>query len=72
MNERPVRLKPSGVPGKATAEDGSVLLDGPEGIAVTMTPDAATQTADSLRQAAEQARREWPDPPNDFPDAPPR
>lgn len=60
MNENRVRLKPSIVPGHATAEGDVVVLDGPDGIAVTMTADAADQTANSLHQAASQARRGTP------------
>lgn len=42
--------------GMATAEQGLVLLDGPDGVAVAMTPDAADATAQSLAQAAIEAR----------------
>ena len=38
-------------------QDGVVLLDGPGGVAVTMTPEAAELTADSLHAAASQARQ---------------
>lgn len=51
------RPKPCAVAGQATAEDGVVILDGPDGVAVTMTPDAASGTADSLLEAARQARQ---------------
>lgn len=54
---RPV-LKPCEDAGQASAENGLVILDGPDGVAVTMTPDAAEQTADSLRTAARQARED--------------
>lgn len=40
-------------PGEASAEDGLVVLDGPAGIAVTMTADAAAGTGRSLIAAAE-------------------
>ena len=43
-------------PGEATAQDGFVILDGPDGVAVTMTANAADGTADSLQRAAQQAR----------------
>jgi hypothetical protein len=56
MTEPRQILKPCDVPGKASVEDGVVLLDGPDGIAVAMTADAAARTADSLREAAAQAR----------------
>lgn len=44
--------------GIATAEAGLVLLDGPNGIAVSMTPDAADDTALSLTLAAKEAREQ--------------
>jgi hypothetical protein len=45
-------------PGVATAEQGQVLLDGPDGVAVSMTPEAAEATARSLVDAATAARRQ--------------
>ena len=39
-------------PGNASAEEGLVILDGPDGVAVTMTPDAAARTGQSLISAA--------------------
>ena len=45
-------------PGSASAEQGQVMLDGPDGTALTMTPEAAIGTAWSLIQAAEAARRQ--------------
>ncbi|MGC3986364.1 MAG: hypothetical protein QM777_17495 [Pseudorhodoferax sp.] len=53
-------LKPCEEPGQACAENGLVILEGPEGVAVTMTAEAAEQTADSLRAAARQARGQSP------------
>lgn len=44
--------------GRASAEEGLVILDGPDGVAVTMTPDAAVLTANSLEAAAEIARQQ--------------
>ncbi|MBA2934388.1 hypothetical protein HZF05_09785 [Sphingomonas sp. CGMCC 1.13654] len=41
---------------KAVAEEGLVLLDGPDGIAISMTPDAAEETGTSLIAAAREAR----------------
>lgn len=38
--------------GIATAEQGLVLLDGPNGVAVAMTPEAAEATGRSLLAAA--------------------
>lgn len=43
-------------PGKASAEEGLVLLDGPDGIAIAMTPDAAERTGQDLLRAAGEAR----------------
>jgi hypothetical protein len=40
------------LPGKASVEEGLVLLDGPDGIAVTMTAYAASETGKSLLEAA--------------------
>lgn len=40
---------------KVTAEDGSVLLDGPDGVAVAVTPEAALETADRLTDKAAEA-----------------
>lgn len=49
--------EPSNSPGVANAENGMVVLDGPNGIALTMTADAATKTGESLIAAAEKARQ---------------
>ena len=62
MTESRAALQPSNEPGRATVEDGFVLLDGPDGVAVTMTPDAAALTAESLRLAAVEARAAHPAP----------
>lgn len=48
--------------GEANAEAGFVVLDGPNGVAVAMTPDAADATAASLHEAAEAARGQARDP----------
>ena len=45
-------LKPREDAGTAVAEGGVVILNGPDGVAVTMTAAAAVQTADSLHRAA--------------------
>ncbi len=47
------RMKPETVPGIATAEHGQVTLDGPDGVAVAMTPHAAAETGRRLISAAE-------------------
>jgi hypothetical protein len=44
--------------GHAVAEEGIVLLDGPDGIAISMTADAAEQTGSSLLDAARKAREQ--------------
>lgn len=54
-------LQPEDQPGVASAEGGIVLLDGPRGVAVALTPDAAAITGYSLIAAAEEARRFDPD-----------
>jgi hypothetical protein len=54
-------LQPLRNPGIASAEDGVVILDGPEGVAVTMTPDAAEGTGHSLIAAAQVARAQTSD-----------
>ena len=50
--DRKTALKPRDDPGRAVAVNGVVILDGPDGVAVTMTPAAAALTADSLHAAA--------------------
>jgi len=52
MSETPNVPQPETEPGVATAEDGVVMLDGPDGVAVTMTASAAAQTGESLVSAA--------------------
>lgn len=37
------------------AEDGAVVLDGPDGVAVSMTPHAAEETSDRLLKGALEA-----------------
>jgi osmotically-inducible protein OsmY len=41
---------------KVTAEQGEVVLDGPDGVDVKLTPDAAEETADNLIEGAVEAR----------------
>ena len=43
-------------PTEVDAEDGKVVLDGPNGVAVLMTPDAAAETSRRLLFGAAQAR----------------
>lgn len=50
--------QPQTQPGVATAEEGLVVLDGPDGVAVTMTADAAHKTGHSLISAADAAEKQ--------------
>ena len=61
MPQPPAVTQPQTEPGIASAEDGLVVLDGPNGIAVTMTPRAAAQTGHNLVAAAEIAARQLAD-----------
>lgn len=36
---------------EAEAEDGDVVVDGPDGVAVTLSPEAAIETSDRLLDA---------------------
>lgn len=51
-------LQPETQPGIATAEGGLVFLDGPDGVATTMTPEAAAGTGQSLIDATATAERQ--------------
>ena len=41
---------------EVTAKGGEVILDGPDGVDVKVTPEAAEQTADNLIDGAVEAR----------------
>lgn len=43
-------------PSDVSTEDGEVIVEGPDGIAVSLTPEAAEETGRRLIRAAEQAR----------------
>jgi hypothetical protein len=45
-------LKPETIPGVAAAENGVVTLDGADGLAIAMTPEAAAETGRRLIAAA--------------------
>ncbi|WP_346015411.1 hypothetical protein [Sphingomonas sp. GC_Shp_1] len=45
-------------PGVAAAESGEVLLDGPDGVAVSMTPESADETGRRLIVAAKEADKQ--------------
>ena len=61
MTASPDVPQPETKPGVASAEDGLVVLDGPNGLALTMTADAANGTGQSLIAAAEVAERQLTD-----------
>ena len=46
------------LPSEVNAEQGQVLVEGPDGVAVSLTPDAAEETGRRLIDAASQARRQ--------------
>ena len=48
---RTVYDKPSDV----SAEQGEVIIDGPDGVAVSLTPEAARETSSRLLRAADEA-----------------
>jgi hypothetical protein len=43
-------------PSTVGAEEGEVIVDGPDGVAVSLTPDAAIETSDRLLDGALTAR----------------
>lgn len=43
-------------PTNVDAEDGTVVLDGPDGVAVLMTPEAAEETSERLLWGAAKAQ----------------
>jgi hypothetical protein len=45
-------------PSDVNAEQGQVIVEGPDGVAVTLTPDAAEETGRRMISAASQARRQ--------------
>jgi hypothetical protein len=53
--------RPHDTPTKATAEQGEVMLDGPDGLAVSFTPHAAAKSATALAKAATKAGRQSED-----------
>lgn len=55
MREEIARQGPESKAGVASAEQGLVLLDGPNGVAISMTPEAADGTGRSLIAAAAEA-----------------
>ena len=47
-----------GEPSDVIVDEGEVMVEGPDGVAVTLTPDAAEETARRLAEAAAEARRQ--------------
>ena len=45
-------------PSDVVAEQGQVIVEGPDGVAVTLTPDAAEETGRRMISAASEARRQ--------------
>jgi len=43
-------------PSEVTAEEGEVLVNGPDGVAVSLTPEAADETSQRLLYAAAEAK----------------
>ena len=43
-------------PSEVAAEQGNVIVEGPDGVAVTLTPDAAEETGRRMIHAALEAR----------------
>lgn len=60
MTILPTVIQPETEPGVASAEDGLVILDGPDGLALTMTAAAAARTGQSLIEAAAIAEQQAP------------
>lgn len=50
--------QPETTPGVAAADSGEVILDGPDGVAVSMTPEAAMETGRRLVAASDEAARQ--------------
>ncbi|GAA0312043.1 hypothetical protein GCM10009087_22720 [Sphingomonas oligophenolica] len=50
--------QPHNTPTEATAEQGEVMLDGPAGLAVSFTAEAAAKSAAAMASAATKAHRQ--------------
>ena len=48
-------MKPHDRPSDVSVEEGEVLVDGPDGVAVSLTPGAAEETSHRLLDAAVEA-----------------
>jgi hypothetical protein len=51
-------MRPFSDPSNVSSEHGEVIMDGPDGVAVSLTPDAALETAERLFEVAVQATGE--------------
>jgi hypothetical protein len=51
-----VSVRTHSEPSDVTAEQGSVIVEGPDGVAVTLDPDAAEETGRRLIRVASEAR----------------
>ena len=47
-------------PSNVSAIDGEVTVNGPDGVGVSLTPDAAEETGERLKESAEEARTQDP------------
>jgi hypothetical protein len=45
-------------PSDTDAEEGTVVVDGSDGVAVTLTPQAADKTADRLKASSREAKEQ--------------
>jgi hypothetical protein len=43
--------EPYDEPSQVAAEDGAVVVDGPDGVAITLTPEAAIETSQRLLES---------------------
>lgn len=48
--------KPYATPSDVSAEDGEVIVEGPDGVAVSFTPEAANETSERLLEASVTAK----------------
>ena len=46
------------LPSEVTAEDGVVFVDGPDGLAISLTPEAAEETSERMLFGAMAAQRQ--------------
>lgn len=51
-------VRPHDTPTQATAEEGEVMLDGPAGLSLSLTPKAARQSAKEIGRAAREAGKQ--------------